>query len=188
MRIDFKISMEHFHTSMNVSVDPFFRIISSGQSYNKVEANGGFLIVHTIYTLYGYHGADRTSSSWGRLELEKGKTVCLLLRFLLQPTARVYQRTLGKSTSQALCQTQHGCSDDGIMPPNVSTLLREKGYVDARWYSFPLQAMFSSSVDWSQRTSTLWAQCPLHDELALKTWAAKSGPHVTVSIIVTQPD
>lgn len=44
MRIDFKISMEHFHTSMNVSVDPFFRIISSGQSYNKVEANGGFLM------------------------------------------------------------------------------------------------------------------------------------------------
>lgn len=129
--------MENIHTCRTTSVDLFFRIISSGPRCNEADGNCDSppslaLTLNTIawasitlLTLRRYHGADFTNSNGGRIELDKEKTLCLILQFPCSPQLGFFKGQPGKSTNRALCQTQNGCPEDGVMSPNVSALLRE---------------------------------------------------------------
>lgn len=73
------------------------------------------------------------------------KNFMLILHASCSPQLGFIRIQSGKSINSALCQAQNGCSEDGVISPNVSALLREKGYVDTRCYYFLSKSCF---LDW----------------------------------------
>ena len=90
-----------------------------------------------------------------------------------------------QASTVATPSAPNGCSEDGIISPNVSVLLGEKGYVDTRCYYFLSKSCF---LDW-------WigligppfccAQCPLKHERQNPTRKSQFPSQQHVNLIST---